>query len=141
MADERSLVLQRQRQLKWKQLDWLETVLMALCGFTLFAFSQENWSRPEPEVSLLMQLFLRTLSKELEALHKNDVRLRFVWRPPLDVVRVSSAVVTDVSDAAAVDEPESSGIVTGAAVERGQRAGVASRFSLIFAFLPRSSRQ
>jgi TRAP-type C4-dicarboxylate transport system permease small subunit len=39
MADERSLVLQRQRQLKWKQLDWLESVLMLLCGFTLFAFS------------------------------------------------------------------------------------------------------
>ena len=39
MADERSLVLQRQRQLKWKQLDWLESLLMLLCGFTLFAFS------------------------------------------------------------------------------------------------------
>ena len=39
MADERSLVLQRQRQLKWKGLDWLEAVLMVLCGFTLFAFS------------------------------------------------------------------------------------------------------
>ena len=39
MADERSLVLQRQRQLKWRQLDWLESVLMLLCGFTLFAFS------------------------------------------------------------------------------------------------------
>jgi len=37
--DERSLVLDRQRQLKWLALDWLETVLMALCGFTLFAFS------------------------------------------------------------------------------------------------------
>ena len=39
MADERSLVLQRQRQLKWKQLDWLESALMMLCGLTLFAFS------------------------------------------------------------------------------------------------------
>jgi len=39
MADERSLVLERQRQLKWKQLDWLEALLMLLCGFTLFAFS------------------------------------------------------------------------------------------------------
>ncbi len=38
-GDERSLVLDRQRQLKWRALDWLETVLMALCGFTLFAFS------------------------------------------------------------------------------------------------------
>jgi TRAP-type C4-dicarboxylate transport system permease small subunit len=39
MSDERSLVLQRQRQLKWKQLDWLESGLMMLCGFTLAAFS------------------------------------------------------------------------------------------------------
>jgi TRAP-type C4-dicarboxylate transport system permease small subunit len=39
MADERSLVVQRQRQLKWKQLDWLESVLMMLCGLTLAAFS------------------------------------------------------------------------------------------------------
>ncbi len=36
---ERSLVLQRQRQLKWKSLDWLEKLLMMLCGFTLAAFS------------------------------------------------------------------------------------------------------
>jgi undecaprenyl diphosphate synthase len=47
-------------------------------ALTVFAFSQENWSRPEPEVSLLMQLFLRTLSKELDALHQNDIRLRFI---------------------------------------------------------------
>jgi TRAP-type C4-dicarboxylate transport system permease small subunit len=39
MADDRSLVLQKQRQLKWPALDWLETVLMVLCGLTLFAFS------------------------------------------------------------------------------------------------------
>jgi TRAP-type C4-dicarboxylate transport system permease small subunit len=39
MADERSLVLEKQRQLKWRALDWLETVLMVGCGITLFAFS------------------------------------------------------------------------------------------------------
>jgi TRAP-type C4-dicarboxylate transport system permease small subunit len=38
MANENALVLARQRQLKWKQLDWLETVLMVLCGFTLAGF-------------------------------------------------------------------------------------------------------
>jgi TRAP-type C4-dicarboxylate transport system permease small subunit len=37
--NDRSLVLERQRQLKWRSLDWLETVLMMLCGLTLFAFS------------------------------------------------------------------------------------------------------
>src|SRR5580698_5578137 len=39
MADDRSLVLQRQRQLKWPAFDWLESLLMMLCGFTLAAFS------------------------------------------------------------------------------------------------------
>jgi undecaprenyl diphosphate synthase len=47
-------------------------------ALTVFAFSQENWSRPATEVSLLMQLFLRTLAKELDTLHKNDIRLRFI---------------------------------------------------------------
>jgi len=45
---------------------------------TLFAFSQENWKRPELEVKLLMQLFLRTLGRETAAMHRNGVRLRFI---------------------------------------------------------------
>ena len=48
---------------------------------TVFAFSQENWLRPEAEVSLLMQLFLRTLSREIESLHRNQVCLRFIGDP------------------------------------------------------------
>ena len=47
-------------------------------ALTVFAFSQENWSRPQAEVGLLMQLFLRTLSKELDGMHKNGIRLRFI---------------------------------------------------------------
>jgi len=39
MDGERSLVLQRQRQLKWRALDRLEAILMVLCGFTLACFS------------------------------------------------------------------------------------------------------
>src|SRR6202163_2936928 len=38
MADDRSLVLQRQRRLKWRGLDWLESLLMMLCGATLICF-------------------------------------------------------------------------------------------------------
>lgn len=45
---------------------------------TVFAFSQENWRRPAQEVSMLMQLFVRTLSREIDTLHRNDVRLRFI---------------------------------------------------------------
>jgi undecaprenyl diphosphate synthase len=45
---------------------------------TLFAFSSENWRRPEQEVKLLMELFLTTLRRELHRLHNNNVRLRFI---------------------------------------------------------------
>lgn len=45
---------------------------------TVYAFSQENWQRPADEVSLLMQLFVRTLSREISSLHKNRVMLRFI---------------------------------------------------------------
>jgi undecaprenyl diphosphate synthase len=45
---------------------------------TLFAFSSENWRRPREEVGWLMDLFIRTLKKEVAALHRNDVRIRFI---------------------------------------------------------------
>lgn len=45
---------------------------------TLFAFSSENWRRPEEEVSLLMQLFVKALESEVAKLHRNGVRLRVI---------------------------------------------------------------
>jgi undecaprenyl diphosphate synthase len=47
-------------------------------ALTLFAFSSENWQRPSVEVSSLMQLFLDAIDREVEDLHKNKVRLRFI---------------------------------------------------------------
>jgi len=47
-------------------------------ALTLFAFSSENWRRPSIEVSSLMQLFLDAIDREVEDLHKNKVRLRFI---------------------------------------------------------------
>ncbi|MBV7263724.1 isoprenyl transferase [Photobacterium sp. WH24] len=45
---------------------------------TLFAFSSENWRRPEDEVSLLMELFLTVLGREVKRLHKNNIRLKII---------------------------------------------------------------
>jgi undecaprenyl diphosphate synthase len=45
---------------------------------TLFAFSSENWSRPKEEVSSLMNLFVEALRREVDELHRNSVRLKFV---------------------------------------------------------------
>jgi undecaprenyl diphosphate synthase len=47
-------------------------------ALTLFAFSSENWRRPRDEVSRIMELFVNTLKKEVSALNRNNVRLRFI---------------------------------------------------------------
>lgn len=45
---------------------------------TLFAFSSENWHRPQKEVSLIMDLFIRSLRKEARRLHRNGVKLKII---------------------------------------------------------------
>lgn len=47
-------------------------------ALTLFAFSSENWRRPEDEVQHLMSLFLSALQKRVAELNQNNVRLRFM---------------------------------------------------------------
>ncbi|MCC5791977.1 MAG: isoprenyl transferase [Legionellaceae bacterium] len=44
---------------------------------SLFAFSSENWQRPEPEVNFLMGLFLEALRQEVTELTQQGIRLRF----------------------------------------------------------------
>jgi undecaprenyl diphosphate synthase len=45
---------------------------------TLFAFSSENWKRPQEEVKSLMSLFVEALRREVAELHRNNVKLKFV---------------------------------------------------------------
>lgn len=45
---------------------------------TVFAFSSENWRRPQEEVTLLMELFLRALENEVARLHENQIRFRVI---------------------------------------------------------------
>jgi len=45
---------------------------------TLFAFSSENWRRPQDEVGALMELFILALKREAKDLNKNNVRLRVI---------------------------------------------------------------
>mgnify|MGYP002777053384 CR=1 FL=1 len=47
-------------------------------ALTLFAFSSENWNRPADEVGGLMRLFLGTLEREVDELHRLGARLRFI---------------------------------------------------------------
>ena len=58
--------------------------VVKICGeygievLTLFAFSSENWRRPEKEVGLLMELFFTALDREVKRLHRNNVQLRII---------------------------------------------------------------
>ena len=45
---------------------------------SLFAFSSENWKRPEEEVKSLMGLFMMVLDREAKSLAKNNVRLQII---------------------------------------------------------------
>jgi undecaprenyl diphosphate synthase len=45
---------------------------------TLYAFSTENWNRPKEEVDALMDLLVKSISAEIESLHKNEVRLKTI---------------------------------------------------------------
>jgi len=48
---------------------------IGIAYLTLYAFSTENWSRPQPEVDALMELLIDTIEKETPTLDKNNVRL------------------------------------------------------------------
>ena len=63
---------------------------------TLYAFSTENWSRPEDEVSTLMSLLEEAIYRELPDLMARNVRLRVIGRPsgvPLPIRRGIDRVV------------------------------------------------
>jgi undecaprenyl diphosphate synthase len=70
---------------------------------TLFAFSSENWRRPQEEVSFLMQLFLRALEEEVAKLHENGIRFRVIgdlsrFEPKIvDLIRRGEAQTADNS--------------------------------------------
>ena len=75
--------------------------LVELCAIkgigalTLFAFSSENWSRPDQEVSGLMSLFLSTLNSEINKLHEQGVRICFIG----DRTRFSENLQTSIAAA------------------------------------------
>lgn len=53
------------------------SVRLGLDVLSVYAFSTENWRRPQHEVDLLMHLFATTLVNELPLFHQENVRLRF----------------------------------------------------------------
>ena len=65
---------------------------------TVFAFSTENWRRPMDEVNFLMGLFLQSLQKRVQKLHKNNLRLRVIG----DRSRFAAEIVHGIEEAEAL---------------------------------------
>ena len=64
---------------------------------TLYAFSTENWKRPEEEVSLLMRLLLRALKDETDRLHQNNVRIQAIGDIPKLPQEVQNELIEDIA--------------------------------------------
>ncbi|KGQ71493.1 UDP pyrophosphate synthase [Chelonobacter oris] len=83
-------------------------------SLTLYAFSSENWSRPESEVSGLMDLFMLALNREVGKLHKNNIKLRILG----DIGQFSRSLQAKISEAEALTA-ENSGLILNIAANYG----------------------
>ena len=55
-----------------------ETINQKIKYLTLFAFSTENWNRPKKEINYLFNLLENYISKKIEDLHKNNIKLNII---------------------------------------------------------------
>lgn len=87
---------------------------------TLFAFSSENWKRPQQEVTTLMELFVTTLQSEVKSLHEQSVRMRFIG----DCSAFSENLQSKINQATTLTE-KNTGLQLNIAVNYGGRWDVA----------------
>lgn len=96
------------------------SVRLGLDVLSVYAFSTENWRRPQREVDLLMHLFATTLVKELPLFHQENVRLRFLG--DLEALPEKTRLVFQRG----LDETaDHTGMVFALAVNYGSRAEIA----------------
>ncbi len=86
---------------------------------TLYAFSTENWKRPEEEVSALMQLLVNYLRMEIEELHKNNVKIRAIG----DINKLPSIAIQEIKKAIELTK-ENKGLNVNIALNYGGRAEI-----------------
>ena len=85
-------------------------------ALTLFAFSSENWRRPEKEVSVLMDLFMFVLTREVKRLHKNSIRFQVIG----DISRFSEKLQVKINKAQELTK-DNDGLVLSVAANYGGR--------------------
>src|SRR2546430_10051951 len=86
---------------------------------TLYAFSVENWKRPRSEVTTLMQLLKEYLNKELENIHRNNIRFRTIGRTD----ELDASVQAEL-DKGIAKTSRNSGMIFNVALNYGGRAEI-----------------
>lgn len=99
-----------------------------ISSLTLYAFSSENWRRPEKEVSSLMELFVFALDNEVKNLHKNNVKLKVIG----DIDRFSERLRKRIDKAEALTQ-NNTGLILNIAANYGGRWDIANSVKQIFA--------
>ena len=108
---------------------------LGIRAVTLYAFSTENWKRPEDEVSGLMQMLKMYLKKELKAVHKNNIRFQAIG-----LLEGLSPDIQKELAAAMRFTAENTGTVLSVALNYGGRAEITAAARKAFAQLLESGR-
>lgn len=95
-------------------------------ALTIFAFSSENWNRPQAEVSALMTLFISTIMSEVKKLHKKNVQVRFIGERS----RFSEKLQQNIHDAEALTK-NNTGLYLNIAANYGGRWDVVNACQLL----------
>lgn len=93
---------------------------------TLYAFSLENWRRPQTEVDFLMRLLRDYLKRELPLIHKNNIRMVFIGRQ----AQLPEGVRRDISEAMRFTEGNT-GMKLVVALNYGGRAELTDAFNAL----------
>lgn len=104
------------------------SVRLGVDVLSAYAFSTENWKRPQREVNLLMHLFATTLVKELPLFHQENVRLRF-----LGDLEALPKETRDVFQRGLDETERYDGMTFALAVNYGSRAEIARAAHLVAA--------
>ena len=86
---------------------------------TLFAFSTENWERPESEVNGILELAIAVIAHEAEQLHENGVRIKHLGR-----IEKLSTELRDELERAVILTTKNTGLTLGIAFDYGGRAEI-----------------
>ena len=104
-----------------------------ICGelgvkyLTLYTFSEENWNRPQMEISALMKLLVSSLKKEVRNLNKNNVRFTVIG----DVTKMDNFVQDELNEAIELTK-NNDGLNLNLALSYGGRQEIITAFKRLY---------